>query len=215
MIENDAIVIKVKDTGIGIEKDKLEYIFERFKQVELDLSRSYGGLGVGLTIVKGFINCMNGSIDINSEIDKGSEFIVRLPYNHASETLEKTGSEKRYHSKKIRKVLIAEDDEHNYLYLERILKKKKMDILYARNGKEAVELFKKHTDIQVVLMDIKMPVMDGLKAFQEIRNIRPEVKVIAVTAYALDHEKDKYKSHGFDGYLTKPVSREEILDLFK
>jgi CheY-like chemotaxis protein len=139
---------------------------------------------------------------------------VRLPYKPASETLDKVWSKKQSTRGKISKVLIAEDDEHNYLYLEKVLRKLKLNIVHARNGKEAVELFKTHTDIQMVLMDIKMPVMDGLQAFKKIRSIKPEVKVIAITAYALDQEKEKYKSHGFDGYLTKPVSREKILDLF-
>jgi CheY-like chemotaxis protein len=211
MIENDSIVIKVKDTGIGIKKNKLAYIFEQFKQVEMDLSRSYGGLGIGLTIVKGFLNCMDGSIDVKSEIGKGSEFTVMLPYQPVTKKPIKEIS----NSKNIGKILIAEDDAHNYLYLEKILRNQKLTILHAWNGKEAIEIFKEHTDIQMVLMDIKMPVMDGLQAFKQIKDIKSNIPVIAITAYALDEEKMKYKSHGFDGYLTKPVTKEDVLDLFK
>jgi signal transduction histidine kinase len=214
-IKNNSISIKVKDTGIGIEKNKHKFIFEQFKQVEMDLSRSYGGLGIGLTIVKGLVDCMSGSVAVKSKIGKGSEFEVLLPYKPIGENTEQVISKKPSRSKKTTKIIIAEDDAHNYLYLERILKNQKLYILHAWNGKEAIELFHEHSDIQMVLMDIKMPVMDGLEALKQMKNFRPEVPVIAITAYALDEEKMKYRSYGFDGYLTKPVRKEDVLDLFR
>ncbi len=215
MADKDVLTIQVKDTGIGIEPDKIEYIFERFKQVEMDLSRSYGGLGIGLTIVNGLVKCMSGSIEVRSDFGKGTEFIVKLPYKPVENSEEITSMKTHSENKKMSKVLIAEDDQHNYLYLERILKYKDLEIVHAWNGEEAVDLFKAHADIQMVLMDIKMPVMDGLQAFQRIKEINPEVPVIAITAYALNEEKAKFTSYGFDGYLTKPVSKETVLALFK
>lgn len=213
-LENDRIIIKVKDTGIGIEKNKLKVIFDKFKQVDTDLSRNYGGLGIGLTIVKGLLNSMAGTIDVKSEFGKGSELIVSLPYKPVNITEKKFSPEKPGVKRKITKILIAEDDPHNYLYLERVLKKKKLKILHAWNGKEAVDLFREHADIQMVLMDIKMPVMDGLQALKQCKEMRPEIPIIAVTAYAQHREQMKFKSYGFDGYLTKPVMKEDVLALF-
>ena len=121
-VEKDLLIIRVKDTGIGIESNKLEYIFERFKQVDMDLSRSYGGLGIGLTIVKGLTDTMAGTINVKSEFGKGSEFIVKLSYKPAKRIMENTSHKSASEKMKISKILIAEDDQHNYLYLHQVSK---------------------------------------------------------------------------------------------
>jgi len=116
----------------------------------------------------------------------------------------------------IKKILIAEDDISNFKYLELLLSKyKDISVYHAWNGQEAVDIFCSEPGIDVILMDIKMPVMDGVKALKEIKNINSKVPVFAVTAYALNYEAEKYMSYGFDGYITKPVKKGEILGLLQ
>ena len=212
-IDDDELVFIVKDTGIGIKQEQLEEIFLRFNKIDTETTNIYGGLGIGLTIAKELTLRMNGKISVKSELGFGSEFTVKLPYVEIVEGIEKKPVTIY---KEYKKILIAEDDISNYKYLEIILSSyTDIKIFHAWNGKEAVEIFTKEKDIDIVIMDIKMPVMNGVEAFNDIKKINPEIPIFAVTAYALDHEKTKYLNCGFDGYFTKPVKKGEILGLLQ
>lgn len=206
----------VQDTGIGIDSDKLEMIFNMFVQGDTSSTRGYEGSGLGLSIANGLANQLGGSISVTSEKDKGSIFKFKVPINK-TEITEKTAptEEKNVIDAEKPLVLIAEDDESNYLYLEEVLKQAGWDYLWAQNGSEAVELCKQHIDITLVLMDIKMPVMNGLEATKLIHEFRPELPIIATTAYAQIGDEQRFLDAGCNGYIPKPINKKELFKLLQ
>jgi len=208
-LEENDLKFWVKDSGIGIELDKQKVIFERFAQADDTIRRDYGGTGLGLSICKGFLELMDGKIWVESKIGVGSVFFFVIPYT-ISELHEKPHS---FHTVKLKEgrtpfVLIAEDEYTNYNYLRLILEKMKVNVMRASNGKEAVQLCELH-DFDLVFMDIKMPVMDGVTATRLIRRIKPFLPIIAQTAHAAQTEVLKYSGE-FDDYITKPFTKEII-----
>jgi PAS domain S-box-containing protein len=203
----------VQDTGTGIANDKLEMVFDRFVQEETADTRGYEGSGLGLSIARELVTLLGGSIYVTSEKGKGSTFSFTVP--DGINALEK--EPKNVQSTKITQdkplVLVAEDDELNYLYMEEVLQQAECDYLLAKNGEEAVALCKQHPEITLVLMDIKMPVMDGLEAARHIRDFRPKVHIIATTAYAQTGDEQRFLAAGFDGYLPKPIGTEKLISL--
>ena len=215
---NHELQFFVKDTGIGIDKTKFEIIFNRFVQADDNIRQDFGGTGLGLSICKGFIDLFNGRIWVESELGKGSTFNFTIPYTPISEPNNniKTNmlTDDIHQKAKINpenlKVLVAEDQEINFIYVEEVLSELNCTILHALNGQEAVDICKDNDDIDLVLMDIKMPVMDGYTAAQLIKAFRPSLPIIAQTAYALEKEVEKY-SKVFDDYITKPITTEKLL----
>lgn len=204
----------VKDTGIGIDSNKHELIFKRFVQADDTIQVNYGGTGLGLSICKGLVNIMGGKIWVESELGRGSTFYFTIPYIKPS--LE-NATDKIYSSQKNQItneiiVLIAEDQEPNYLYLQELLSDFDCKIILAKNGAEAIENCINNELISVVLMDIKMPVMDGYTAAKKIKEIRPNLPIIAQTAYATKQDFIKY-NHIFDDYLTKPYSTDKLAEI--
>lgn len=208
LVEND-LTFWVKDTGIGIDPEKHQLIFERFAQADDTIRRDYGGTGLGLSICKGFLELMNGRIWVESALQCGSVFYFTIPYIN-SESDNKPGTFKALHTQKGRKplVLIAEDEYTNFTYLRLILEKMNMDVLHASNGRIAVSLCEQY-DFDLVFMDIKMPEMDGIAATRLIRKTKPNLPIIAQTAHAAQTEVLKYSGE-FDEYITKPFTREII-----
>jgi len=199
-----SLQIKIKDTGIGITNEMQKVIFEPFRQAETKLSRNFGGTGLGLSIAKAYIELLNGSISLQSEINNGTTVIISLPI---IETGKPPKTEIILKPKQaINTILIAEDDLSNYKYLCDLLDGTNIKILHAPNGKLALEMCKISNNIDLILMDIEMPVMDGHTAAKLIREFSPELAIIAQTAYALDGEKQKYEDV-FDDYMTKPIRR--------
>ncbi len=202
----------VKDTGIGISKENYERIFDRFTQIDLKLTRGFEGAGLGLAICKGLVEKFGGKIWVESELDKGSTFYFTIPFHPAEDLdIEQIESLEKDSDQQNKVILIAEDDFTSYLYLCRVLKDDKYKILYAENGKTAVQMIKDNPQIDLVLLDIRMPIMDGSEAIELIKKIRPELPVIAQTAYAFKEEKDKILELGCDDYLTKPISQKVLL----
>jgi signal transduction histidine kinase/CheY-like chemotaxis protein len=197
----------VKDSGIGIDKEYHKTIFERFRQADLSISQYYGGTGLGLSISKAFIELLDGKIWLESEPGEGSVFYFTIPYRPVQSSLKLENQPVL--KGKMATVVVAEDEELNYLFLEILLKKFDFKILHAKNGKEAVDLCKSNPDVQLVLMDIKMPVMDGYTAAKLIKEFRRDIPVIAQTAYVLENEIKKY-SGIFDGCLPKPIKKESL-----
>lgn len=204
-IEGDFVRVSVTDTGIGIDKEKQASVFERF--VKLDDFRQ--GTGLGLSICKMIIEKLGGEIGLRSELGKGSTFWFTLPLAVPEE------SEKKEAGNEIPMeiipdalpgqytVLIAEDVLENYLLLQAVLKQH-YRLIYAENGQIAVQKFKDYKP-DIILMDIKMPVMDGYAATCKIRELSSEVPILALSAFAFDEEKEKAKCCRFNDYLVKPV----------
>jgi len=207
------IRIWVKDEGIGIKKEHQKLIFERFSQVEEKLSLQMGGLGLGLSICRSIMDSIGGNILLKSEYGKGSKFTIEFPFK--SGKLKKVSSEKKRIPviSKVKKIIIADDSASIQLYYQSILQKLNLTVFQAYDGLEAVELFKKERNIDLVFMDIRMPKMDGISALKEIKKINKNVRVVAQSAFALGDQVKNFKSQGFDEYFTKPINAKEIYRL--
>jgi signal transduction histidine kinase len=216
---NDFVVIYVKDTGIGINDDAKSFIFERFRKVEnIGADKLYRGAGLGLAISKRLVELLGGKIWVESELNKGSVFYFTLPYNKDESSFESVSDSRpdfngiSYNwNDKI--ILVAEDEPTNYKYIENVLSKTRIGLLWAKNGLETCEYLKKRCDIDIVLMDIRMPIMDGYEATKRIKQINGKVPIIAQTAYALDYEKEEILKAGCDDYIAKPYSDSELLTM--
>jgi CheY-like chemotaxis protein/anti-sigma regulatory factor (Ser/Thr protein kinase) len=206
---NDEIEFFVKDTGIGIAKDRHDSIFDRFVQADLSMTKPYEGAGLGLAITKAYVEMLGGKIRVESKEGYGSVFYFTIPYITSADNTDK--STKPLIDSKLEDVyknvtvLIVDDDETAVIYLSKLLKGKCKDMLYAGTGSEAVEICKANNKINLVMMDIKMPDMDGYTATKLIREFNKEVIIIAQTAYALLGDREKSIQAGCNDYLAKPV----------
>ena len=209
----------VRDTGIGIPKDRQEAIFERFIQVENVDKMARQGAGLGLAISKAFVEMLGGRMRIESEVGKGSTVYFTLPYSAKPDKKEPnqidTFMDEVLQQFKKLIVLIAEDDEYSELFLELVVKKISKKIIKAKTGFEAVEACRKHTDIDLVLMDVQMPLMDGYEATRQIRQINKDVVIIAQTAFGLSGDKEKALMAGCNDYISKPIQREKLVNLMQ
>ncbi len=211
------IIFYVKDTGIGIEKGKQKIIFENFRQLDNSYSRNFGGMGVGLSICKALVDLLGGKIWVESELGKGSAFYFTLPCSvdvitqTNNETIAKKPETQTGNKFKNKVILIAEDFEVNYMLIKEILNKFQIQSLWAKNGKHAVEICEKNKNIDVVLMDIKMPVMDGVEATKQIRKFRKDLPIIAQTAYVQTEHINKILNAGCNDYVSKPINALELV----
>jgi len=202
----------VRDTGVGIPKDQTNLIFERFRQGSVSLTRAYEGAGLGLSISKAFVEMLGGRIWMESELGKGSVFFFELPLNNPESTLKGTIDIQPNETDQASfYLLVAEDDKNNMLYIKDLLEFEQILILEANTGAMAVDLVKTHPEINLVLMDLKMPEMDGFEATRQIKFLRPELPVIAQTAYSFPEEKEKAEQAGCDDYLSKPIKKMVLL----
>ncbi len=216
LLENQNIVFKIRDTGIGINKENLGRIFEEFRQEFDGHHRPFEGLGIGLTLAKEVIERMGGKIYVESEKGVGSEFSFSIPYRPAGSPKTKTPivSSEQVMSPidwSSRKCLLVDDNKDVLIYLNRILADTGVTILSARSGFEAIELIKNNPDIDVVLLDMQMPEMNGIEATKEIRKIRKDIPIIAQTAFIFEDDKDIILEAGCDACLIKPIRREHLL----
>ncbi len=211
-LKGENLELYVKDTGIGISPEAREIIFEEFSQEDKRLSRVAGGLGLGLSIVKGNVDVLGGSIRLESEKGKGSTFFVEIPYAPVTPAGKKLLDATAAPSVEHLTLLVAEDNEVNYQYLEILLKKYCHNVVihHAVTGKEAVTLFDRFPEIKLVLMDLKLPGMSGLEATRLIKEKNPEMVVIAQTAYTLLENQEESKKAGCDAFLPKPTHKEAL-----
>lgn len=216
-IKESAVTFFVKDTGIGIPRDQTEVIFERFRQVDNSLTRLYGGIGLGLTICHEIAELLGGDIWLESEPGKGSTFYFRLL--GVCVNRDRTNGEPPILTSSTtlvgKTILIVEDELDNYLLLEIILGKEKATVLSAHNGEEAIQLCATRPDIDLVLMDIRMPGLSGDQALKRVKELRQGLPVIAQTAYATQAEINKFKKEGFDGFVTKPINKTRLLQVIR
>ncbi|MCX6320348.1 MAG: ATP-binding protein [Bacteroidia bacterium] len=213
-IKDNIIQFYVRDTGIGIPPEMYDRIFDRFTQAEQSLSRNYEGAGLGLAICKGLVELLGGRIWVESEINKGTTFFFTLPYIPVALPFPVEVIHSKSPVKKAKgKILIAEDDWISYQFLNRFLVNSEITVIHAENGEQAVRFVRNTPDIDLVLMDIRMPVMDGIEATKLIKQIRPDLPIIAQTAYAFSEEKNKILSIGCDEYLAKPLDNDKLKEL--
>jgi signal transduction histidine kinase/ActR/RegA family two-component response regulator len=199
----------VKDSGIGIEPGQQEKIFEHFRQADFSMNRKYGGTGLGLSISKGFIDLLGGKIWVESVAGKGSTFYFTIPFEPVNE-YDDTGFDKFSMEKDVKRVLVVEDDEYNYLLIEELLIQMGLSIIHSNDGYESIELCRQNPNISLVLMDIKLPKLDGHSAAKQIKEFHPNLPIIAQTAYALEDEISKFSGTVFDDYMTKPINEDEF-----
>ena len=215
-IEDTMAEFWITDTGIGIPQSKLASVFDQFVQADFSHSNGFEGSGLGLSISQGYVKLLNGEIRLESEQNKGSTFYVRIP-NNLSKIISSIENEQS--SVSIQpiltkyKILIAEDDETSFYFLKEVLKDIADDIIHAKDGIEAVEMAKKHSDTDIILMDIKMPKLNGFEATKQIRSFNTKVFIIAQTAYAQDSYKAKVSEAGCDAYISKPIDKQKLLDI--
>ena len=215
-LENDRLKFYVSDTGIGMSEDDLKLVFERFKRTE-QAHKKYEGTGLGLAITKGLLDLLGGDISVHSEVGRGSVFTFTIPYEPAKPEQVKSRKEQVTDTGRLRgkKILIAEDEKINRMYLEIILKDLPIQIYWARNGLEAVEIFSENRDINLVLMDIKMPLMDGEEAMQKILAWKPGTRIVAQTANALSSDREKYLESGFVDHISKPIDKKQLIRIME
>jgi len=212
----DNLQFYVKDTGIGVEENLQSKIFDRFSQGNLDLSKQLKGTGLGLAITQKIVELFNGKIWLNSS-DKGTTIYFTIPYIKSKTPLISTVIEEQKPTipvkNKMLTILVAEDEEYNMMYITELFSTTNFKIIEANNGKKAFELAQNNPEIQLVLMDIKMPVMDGNESMIAIKKLRPNLPIIALSAFAMESDKVNALKLGFDAYLTKPINRKLLFQL--
>jgi CheY-like chemotaxis protein len=204
----------VKDTGIGITKEAQKYLFNRFKIKEEVYNTKHRNPGLGLTISRAIVENLGGKISVESVTGKGSTFYFTIPFNKGEKTVVEEpklnyNEQRTKWSDKV--ILIAEDDEVNFRFLEAIFADTQVQLLHVVDGKQAIELCKTIGKIDLILMDIKMPEKSGYEVIKEIKKFRSEIPIIAQTAYTLKEDKAKCIAAGCDDYISKPIDIELLL----
>ncbi len=206
----------MKDTGVGIEESIQDKIFDRFIQANIDLRKKLQGTGLGLAISKKFIELFKGEIWLDSN-NKGTTIYFTIPYIKAKTSLITSVIEDQKPILKVKDqeltILVAEDEEYNMMYIQELFSKTNFKIIEADNGKKAVDLSDKYPEIDLVLMDIKMPIMDGNEAMKKLKKKRPSLPIIALSAFAMESDKKEAIKEGFDAYLTKPIDRKLLFSI--
>jgi len=211
----ETLLFYVKDTGRGMDQKKKDMVFDRFTKIEDDVTRLYRGAGLGLAICKSLVELLGGRIWVESVLDAGSTFYFTLPLNkvNLSNKAIFLDDEAHNYNWENKTILVAEDEPANYIYIEEVLKITRAKILKAVNGREAVDLVNQNNNIDIVIMDIKMPEMDGYEATRLIKSIKKNIPVISQSAYAMPGDIDKGLESGMDDYLIKPVKPKDLLSI--
>jgi signal transduction histidine kinase len=211
--EENRLLFFVKDTGIGIPKEKQNIIFDRFRQADESTSKAYGGTGLGLSISKGLIDLMKGEIWMESEEKKGTAFYIKLPYRPASPVTEEIYFNREKNASLIKKLLIVEDDIYNTTFIKELLSKSSFVCRYVETGKDAIEEINKNSDFDLVLLDIRLPDINGKDVAKYIKAKHPGIKIIAQTAYASDRDRKSCMESGCDGYISKPYDKHSFMNI--
>lgn len=205
----------IQDSGIGIPSDKKELVFERFRQGDEGHTRKFGGTGLGLPISKGLVELLGGEIWLESEINKGTTFYVSVPFQR-DEKMEMSSVE--YVTKeevfdwKDKLILVAEDDDLNFEFMKALLELTQARVIRAKDGGQAVKICNT-LDFDIILMDIRLPVMNGIQVTRNLRNSGIKSPIIAQTAFAMDDDEKKCLEAGCDRYLAKPIKRDKLFSV--
>lgn len=215
-LKNQFIEIWVADTGIGIPLNRQKAIFDRFVQADIEDKGAYEGSGLGLSISKAYVEMLGGNIKLESSENNGSTFTFSIPYIKSNlQTIDSKidiPNNKNSDEQGVNKIIIAEDEIIAFEYLKIVLKKLNFEIIHAHTGEESIEKCRTLSNVKLILMDIKMPGIDGYIATREIRKFDKNVIIIAQTAYAQKADQQKAKSVGCDDYISKPIDKDLLLD---
>ena len=207
----------VKDTGIGIDLNRQEAVFERFIQADIEDKMARQGAGLGLSITKAFVEMLGGKIWLESTIDKGSTFFFSIPFETSEEQTDDPEDIFQEHNNlnqlKDLNILLVEDDDISAMLISIMLKNSKCNLIRAYNGIEAVDICKKKSDIDFVLMDVRMPLMDGYEATHQIRKFNKDLIIVAQTAHALSSDREKSMEVGCNEHLSKPIMSDELFSI--
>jgi CheY-like chemotaxis protein len=209
------IIFFVKDSGIGIGPDKQSIIFDRFRQAEdISSTRKYGGTGLGLSIVKGILDLFHSRMWLESELGKGSTFYFNYSLNGDVEIHETKQEKIKVHSKWNGKaILIVEDDQPNAIYLKELLNGHDIKLFLAGSGHEALEIVAQNPEINMILMDIRLPDNNGLTVTRSLKQTKPKMIIIAQTAYASANDIKECMDAGCDDYISKPINSQKLFEL--
>lgn len=220
----DGICVKfdLEDTGIGIPEDKIPYIFEKFIQADGSITRKYGGTGLGLPICKNLVELMGGKISVRSQLNKGSVFSFYIHLYPAKDTKTDDQADKSKKTEtqavitKSHKILVAEDNPMNQMIIQRMLTKAGHQVDIANNGQEVIEMLKTK-DYDIVLMDMQMPTMDGIETTRQIRSgsiegVNKDIPIIALTANAMQEDRDFCLANGMNDFISKPINKTELIN---
>jgi len=227
ILNENLLEIYVQDTGIGIPEDKISIIFETFRQIDYSHSREYGGTGLGLAIVKGLVDLMQGNIDINSEINKGTKITIKIPIKKS--IIDKDIKNKDYEDTKTKKletkefeitkekmpIVIVEDNKENAELLAEYAATLNLNVIKFYKGSDVVEFCKKNNNIQLIFMDIRLPDVNGLEITKRLLKINPKLKIIAQTAFASLDDKMKCLKAGCIDYISKPISYKDFVGIIE
>lgn len=210
------IQLFVSDTGIGIPQNDLRLIFDRFRKAKTGKDKIYRGTGLGLFISKHLVEKLNGTIAVESELNVGSEFVINLPCcvelkKDVQNNKTTTHNKKTEYDFSNTVVLVAEDEDSSYAFIEKAMRETKAEIIRAENGQKALDILDSNAHVDIILMDIQMPVMDGYTAIDLIKKKHSEIPIIAQTAYALTNQKYEVLKTGCDDILSKPFFKDELL----
>ena len=213
-LDDNLIKFFVSDTGIGIDPEEKEVVFECFRQTESPTRKKYGGNGLGLAISKGFVKAMQGRIWVESKKDKGSTFYFTIPYQPI---VEKVAEKQELYLPSVnwsnRHILVVDDDVTCLSLIDEMLEETGIQISHAITGLEAIKHCRKDQSIDIVLMDMRLPEMDGYEATRRIKESRPELAIIAQTAHALSEDRKKCLIAGCDDYITKPINQDSLFEM--
>jgi len=215
-IHEKELLFYVKDTGVGMDEDQQEVVFDRFMQATVDHQPKYEGTGLGLAISKAFVKLFGGDIWLESTPGEGSIFTFTLPLHRGTESIFRNYIVNASHmdlnwSDKV--ILVAEDVTTNFLLIKTALKKTGANLIWAKNGQEAVDQIRIGTHVDLILMDVRMPVLDGYEATRQIKELQPGLPIIAQTSYAMDGDRDKSRNAGCDDYIPKPFNLEDFINI--
>lgn len=216
-VKNGFLQFCVEDTGIGVPQNRIHAIFNRFEQADIEDTQVFQGSGLGLAIAKSYVEILGGKISVTSVEGEGSTFCFTLPYLSDTNTSDSIDTDTSIENNEVQffqtKIPIVEDDEVSADFLNIILNKVAATTMIVNSGEKAIEFCKIHPDIDLVLMDIKMPGIDGYEATRRIREFNKEVLIIAQTAYALAGDKEKAITAGCNDYIAKPVKPDELIKM--
>ena len=208
---NNNIEFFINDTGIGIEPENQKLIFDRFRKSDFNNNKMNDGVGLGLTICKEFLKALGGSIWLESTTESGSTFYFTIPYKK-SESNQVLIAESDKMNKKPKKILVVEDDESSFEFIKTILNKENFTLIHAWNGNDGISLYEKNKDIDLIILDIKLPGMNGYEVLKAIRENDSHIPIIAQTAFVIGEERKKAIDSGFDEFLAKPYKKNDLLN---
>lgn len=218
---SDKLQFYVKDTGIGLDGNKQRIVFDRFIQADNSISRKFGGSGLGLSICQGLVEMLGGQIEVTSTPDVGSTFFFTIPIkkkqmnNHASLARKDSSNYNPIKTESMKEILIVEDDDTSFVFLRELLSPPAFVVHRAENGMQAVQICKQNKKLNVILMDINLPKMDGIEATKQIRAFNQQIPIIAQTANAMQEDVDLYAEAGCNAVLTKPINTNKLMEMLQ